>query len=110
MATNPAQHAHNVFFTLNDSSPAAQQRLVRDCYEYLAGHDGVVAFSAGTRREDCTRDVNDLAFHVSLHMLFRDHATHDAYQATPRHGKFIERNKANWKTVRVFDSDIASGR
>ena len=100
-------HAHNVFFTLHDSSPAQKKRLVSDCYEYLEGHDGVVSLSAGMRAEGCERDVNDLAFHVSLHMVFKDRAAHDAYQTAPRHGQFIERNKANWKTVRVFDSDLA---
>jgi hypothetical protein len=104
--TRTALHAHNVFFTLHDSSPARREGLVRDCYEYLEGHDGVVAFSAGTRAEGCERDVNDLEFHVSLHMLFRDRAAHDAYQSAPRHMEFASRNRPNWKTVRVFDSAI----
>ena len=99
-------HSHNVFFTLNDSSPAQCETLVRECYEYLPGHEGVVAFSAGTRAVGCERDVNDVLFQVSLHMVFADRRSHDAYQTTPRHGEFIARNKANWKTVRVFDSTI----
>ena len=110
MATSPALHAHNVFFTLNDSSPAQCEKLVRDCYEYLKGHDGVVAFSSGTRAEGCERDVNDVLFHVSLHMVFGTRAAHDAYQTAPRHMQFVERNKNNWKTVRVFDSTIQSGK
>ena len=101
-----ALHAHNVFFTLHDGSPARREGLVRDCYEYLEGHDGVMALSAGTRAEGCERDVNDVAFHVSLHMVFRDRACHDAYQTAPRHMQFVERNRANWKTVRVFDSTL----
>jgi hypothetical protein len=99
-------HAHNVFFTLNDGSPAQAARLVRECYEYLKGHDGMAAFWAGTRAEGCERDVNDVQFQVSLHVVFADRASHDAYQTTARHKEFIARNKANWKTVRVFDSSI----
>jgi hypothetical protein len=99
-------HAHNVFFTLNDGSPAQSATLVRECYEYLEGHDGMVAFSAGTRAEGCERDVNDVQFQVSLHVVFADRKSHDAYQTTARHKDFISRNKANWKTVRVFDSSI----
>jgi len=99
-------HAHNVFFTLNDGSPAQAAKLVRDCYEFLKGHDGMVEFSAGTRAEGYERDVNDKQFQVSLHVLFKDHPSHDAYQTTDRHKEFIARNKANWKTVRVFDSSI----
>ncbi len=100
-------HAHNVFFALNDRSPSQCERLVRDCYEYLKGHDGVVAFQSGTRAAGCERDVNDLQFDVSLHMVFATRAAHDAYQTAPRHATFIERNKPTWKSVRVFDSEIA---
>ena len=99
-------HAHNVFFTLNDDSPAQAETLVRECYEYLKGTDGVVAFSAGTRAAGYERDVNDVQFQVSLHMVFADRRSHDAYQSAPRHMEFVSRNKANWKKVRVFDSSI----
>jgi hypothetical protein len=99
-------HEHDVFFTLNDRSPAQCEALVRDCHEYLKGHDGVVAFSAGTRAAGYERDVNDIQFHVSLHMIFADQRSHDAYQTAPRHMEFIARNKANWSKVRVFDSTV----
>jgi len=105
-ASHAALHAHNVFFTLHDGSPAQCRKLVSDCYEYLEGHDGIVAFFAGTRAQGYERDVNDQAFHVSLHMVFRDHPSHDAYQAAPRHATFVERNRSSWKTVRVFDSEV----
>ena len=66
-----------------------------------------MSLSAGARAEGCERDVNDLEFHVSLHMVFRDRAAHDAYQSAPRHMEFASRNRPNWKAVRVFDSTIA---
>ena len=100
--------SHDVFFELNDGSPSKCEALVKDCYDYLKGHDGVMEFSAGTRALDCTRDINDLRFHVALRMLFADAASHDAYQVAPRHQEFIKRNKAAWKSVRVFDSTISS--
>ncbi len=31
----------------------------------------------------------------------------DNYQVHERHEKFIETNKDNWATVRVFDSDLS---
>ncbi len=99
-------HAHDVFFTLKDSSPAQCQTLVRECFDYLKGHDGIVGFSAGTRAEGCERDVNDVQFHVSLHIVFVDRRSHDAYQSAPRHREFAARNKANWSRVRVFDSTV----
>jgi len=99
-------HAHDVFFTLKDSSPAQCESLVRECDEYLKGHDGVVALSAGIRAAGCERAVNDVEFHVSLHMIFADSPSHDAYQAAPRHMEFVARHSSNWARVRVFDSTI----
>jgi hypothetical protein len=100
-------HAHSVFFELKDGSPANCAALVKDCYDYLGGHDGLLSISAGTRAPEYVRDVNDLQFHVALHMVFKDRSTHDAYQTAPRHNQFLVRNKDGWKSVRVFDSTIA---
>ena len=50
--------------------------------------------------------MNDRAFEVSLHTIFSDRAAHDAYQVRATPFEFIANNKPNWKTVRVFDSDL----
>lgn len=102
-----AQLSHAVFFELNDASEAAQEKLVAECREYLTGHDGSVYFSAGTRVTELDREVNDTTFHVSLLIVFENKAAHDAYQTAARHLEFIERNRENWKSVRVFDSYLA---
>ena len=101
--------AHNVFFTLKDSSADAKQALVSACHKYLSGHDGVVFYSAGGLVKDLTRDVNDRDFDVALHVIFKDRKSHDDYQKHERHLAFIEENRANWAQVRVFDSYVAQG-
>ena len=98
--------SHNVFFSLNDHSPAAIEQLVAACKSCLTDHPGTVFFAAGTLADEYRRPVNDRAFDVALHVVFADCAAHDAYQQAPRHLKFIEENKANWKQVRVFDSSV----
>lgn len=98
--------AHNVYFSLIDSSPAARERLVSACKKYLTGHPGTVFFAAGTLAPELNRAVNDLDFDVGLHLVFTDLAAHDAYQEAPRHVQFVEDNKATWKKVRVFDSNV----
>ncbi|HUX21019.1 MAG TPA: Dabb family protein [Spirochaetia bacterium] len=97
---------HNVFFSLNDASPAKQQLLVDDCYRYLESAPGILSFSAGKRRADSKRNVNDLDFEVCLSILFDSASSHEAYQAWERHTAFIEANNTNWKQVRVFDSEV----
>jgi hypothetical protein len=103
-----AQLAHIVFFELNESTPANRDRLVAACYQYLNNHDGVIYFSAGTLNPDLARPVNDRTFDVALHVVFASKAAHDIYQTHPRHLQFVAENKATWKTVRVFDSDVAA--
>ncbi len=98
--------SHDVYFTLEDSSPARQEALVAACQKYLKDHPGVVFFAAGLREPDLDRPVNDSEFHVALHVVFDGRESHDAYQQADSHLKFIAENKDNWKQVRVFDSTV----
>jgi hypothetical protein len=96
--------SHIVYFSLSDNSPAAIERMVSACKTYLKDHPGTRFFAAGTLAGEFQRPVNDRAFDVALHVIFTDREAHDAYQQAPRHLKFIEENKTNWKQVRVFDA------
>ncbi|MDA1014488.1 MAG: Dabb family protein [Planctomycetota bacterium] len=98
--------SHMVYFTLADSSPEACERLVERMRYYLTNHDGTVFFAAGTLVKDLNRPVNDLDFHVSLHVVFDSRAAHDTYQTHERHLQYIDENKGNWTKVRVFDSYV----
>ncbi len=100
----------HVYFTLKDKSPQAKAKLLAACKKYLSGHPGTVWFAAGARAEEFARDVNDAAFDVALHVVFKDKAAHDVYQVAEKHLKFIQENKDSWEKVRVFDSylDISS--
>src|SRR5580704_1693134 len=96
---------HMVYFTLHDNSPAKARDLVAACEKHLTNHPGEVFFAAGLRAAAFTRDVNVQDWDVGLHIVFKSIADHDAYQDAPRHQEFIGENKANWKQVRVFDSE-----
>ena len=98
--------SHNVYFTLNDNSDSAQAKLVADCYQYLGNQPGIVFFAAGELVESHNRDVNVTDFDVALNIVFASKEHHDTYQNAPDHHKFIELNKENWKSVRVFDSYV----
>jgi hypothetical protein len=95
---------HDVYFSLKDRTPAAADALVAACKKYLTVQPGIVFFCAGKLDPGLTRDVNDLAFDVALHVVFTDRAAHDAYQDDATHNQFIAENKHNWSKVRVFDS------
>jgi hypothetical protein len=96
--------SHDVFFSLNDASPAARAELVAACRKHLAGHPGTLVFSVGVVAAELARPVNDRDFDIALHITFESRAAHDSYQEHPRHAQFIAEQQKNWKKVRVFDS------
>ncbi len=102
MAAEPML-VHDVYFTLKDRSPEAKKRMIAACKKYLTDHPGQVAFAAGPLVEDLQRPVNDRNFDIGLHIVFQSRAAHDEYQVAPRHLQFIEENRENWQTVRIFD-------
>jgi hypothetical protein len=99
-----ARLSHNVYFSLNDNSDAAKEKLVAACKKYLSGHPDTASFAVGVLARDLNRPVNDRDFDVALLLVFKSKAAHDQYAKAERHLKFIEENKDNWKKVRVFDS------
>ena len=98
--------SHMVYFTLKDSSDAACSKLVDACQTYLKPHDGVKFFAAGRLAPEFDRPVNDREFHVALHVVFDTKESHDVYQTSENHLKFIAEGKDNWKKVRVFDAYV----
>jgi hypothetical protein len=102
----PRMFAHDVYFSLKDNSPQARQRLIAACKKYLTGHPDTVSFAVGPIADEMQRDVNDRAFDVALHLVFKSKEAHDRYAKAERHLKFVEENKDNWKRVRVFDSYV----
>lgn len=111
-------HAHAVFFTLKDDSTEAIDRLIASCERWLREHEGVEHFSAGkiapwkglSSYRELPRPLNQRDFHVSLHMTFSSRNAYDDYQkSSPARSQFVEENKDNFETVRVFDSAAVGG-
>jgi hypothetical protein len=98
--------AHNVFFQLNDPTPENVATMVGACQKYLNVQPGIVFFAAGPICAEMIREVNDVNWHVGLHLVFADKAAHDAYQDDPTHNLFIAEMKPTWAKVRVFDSYV----
>ena len=105
--TGAAMLSHMVYFTLEDNSAEAKNRLIAACHKYLTDHQGTMFFAAGTL-SDLNRPVNDRQFDVGLNVVFESREDHDRYQTSERHLQFIEENKGNWEKVRVFDANVTS--
>ena len=96
--------AHLLFFTLNEQTELARDEFIDACHKHLAGHEGTTHFSVGSRGLDYARPVNDAEFDVAVVLVFDDEASHDRYQASDRHQKFLAENGEKWSRVRVFDA------
>ena len=95
---------HHVYFTLREDTEAARAALVVACHTSLAGLPGITYFSAGTRDETIEGPANDREFDVALLVVFENRAALDHYQKSPEHVAFVEAQRPNWQTVRVFDA------
>jgi hypothetical protein len=101
---------HMVFFELKDKSDESKKKLVDSCYKYLKEHDGVLYFSAGARAADIKEGVSATDWDVALHIVFKDKKSLDKYIPHPNHKKFVDENKASFKGVKVYDSQIDASR
>ena len=104
MSENNKPLSHAVYFELKDHSTEKCEQLVESCYRLLSPIGGCTSLSAGVRDEELNRPVNDKKFHVGLVVILESREAHDAYQTHENHLKFIEENKDNWESVRVFDA------
>jgi hypothetical protein len=94
---------HHVYFWLKPETPAtAKEKLVADCRSLLVKIPGVKQLWAG-EPAGTSRDVVDNSYSVGLAVIFPDAAAHDVYQKHALHLEFIERNKAHWERVSVYD-------
>ena len=102
--------AHCVYFSLQDNSAEAKQKIVDACKEHLSGHDGTAFFAAGTRAEDAAGPINDKDYDIALVIVFEDKAGLDKYSTASRHLQFISENRAAFKGVRVFDAYVEAAK
>jgi len=94
---------HTVFFWVKEGTTEAQvQQLIDDCKTYLGAVETVQSLHVG-KPAGTDREVVDNSYAVNLVVHFKDKAGHDHYQDAPKHHEFIERNKAIWQKVQVYD-------
>jgi len=105
-AEAPTLLSHCVYFSLQDASPEAKQKLVTSCKKHLSQHPGVVFFTAGTLCDEQKGEFNDRDFDVALTIVFTSHEALHTYIRSAAHDEFLAESKSNFKKVRVFDADV----
>lgn len=103
-AAGSAKFVHAVFFTFKEGTPEAEiDSLIADAEQLLAKIPSVRKIDSGRRDVRMDRDVNDKTFTVGLVVYFDDKEGHDVYSAHPLHLQYVEKHKAHWAGVKVFD-------
>ena len=96
---------HTVYFWLKPELTAAQRADFRGGVESLGGIKAVDKIYVGTPAKTEKRPIIDDSYSVALTVLCKDVAAHDAYQVDPIHLAFINRFKASWSRVQIYDAE-----
>jgi len=96
---------HTVYFWLKSDLTAAQRADFRHEVEKLGGIKAVDRVYVGTPAATAKRPIIDDSYSVALTVLCRDVAAHDAYQVDPIHLAFVEKCKAMWTRVQIYDAE-----
>jgi hypothetical protein len=96
---------HAVYFWLKaDLTPAARSNFLSEVKK-LSAVRTVEKVYVATPAKIAERSVTERSFDVALTIVFKDGASHDAYQVDPIHLAYVERNSASWTKVMVYDSE-----
>ena len=94
--------SHIVIFWTDPAKPIAPDELVAGARKYLAPIPGVVNFHLG-KMAPSHRDVVDQSYQVGLSIQFESKKAQDDYQDHPMHLEFVDKCKALWTKVVVYD-------
>src|ERR1700690_2390057 len=95
---------HSVYFWLRPDLTADERANFRAEVGKLSAVRTIERIYVGPPATIRERDVTERSFDMALTIIFRDGPAHDAYQVDPAHLAFVERNKAFWTRVQVYDS------
>lgn len=96
---------HTVIFWLRpDLTPAQREAFRQEGLDSLRAIPTIESLHVGTPAAIPPRPVVDATFTYALTIIFADIAAHDAYQVHPLHRAFVDRFKANWERVQIYDA------
>jgi len=95
---------HSVFFWIKPDAGAADRAAFPAEVRKLAAVRTIEKIYVGPPAPLEVREVTERSFDLALTIIFKDMASHDAYQVDPIHLAFVDRNKHLWAKVIVYDS------
>ncbi|HUF61600.1 MAG TPA: Dabb family protein [Verrucomicrobiales bacterium] len=96
---------HTVYFWLSAEAREEHGEEFPEALRDLLRIDRIRAGFLGSPASTERRLVTDHSFDFSIHLHFDSQEDHDAYQDDPEHHRFVERCRAWWEKVVVYDSE-----
>ncbi|HXM24687.1 MAG TPA: Dabb family protein [Chthoniobacterales bacterium] len=94
--------SHIVIFWTDPAKPTAPDEVIAGAKQYLASIPGVANFHLG-KMAPSHRDVVDQSYQVGLSIQFENKKAQDDYQDHPMHLEFVDKCRALWTRVVVYD-------
>ena len=94
--------SHIVIFWTDPAIPDATNEVLTNSNKYLPSIPGVISFHAGKMARS-HRGVVDQSYQIGLNIQFETKQAQDNYQDHPQHLEFVEKCKALWTKVVVYD-------
>ncbi len=94
--------SHVVIFWTDPANPSATDEVVANAKKYLPSIPGILNFHVG-KMVRSHRSVVDQSYQVGLNIHFDTKRAQDDYQDHPQHLEFVEKSKALWTKVVVYD-------
>jgi len=95
---------HSVFFWLHPETTKTQRELMQRGLESLRGIKSAEALYIGVPAAMEERPVRDRSYTFGVTVVFKDLASHDAYQVDPLHAAFNQDFRPLWARVQVYDT------
>lgn len=99
----PQNVFHDLYFSLNDKSPASIENFTNICIKYLSKHPGILQFSTGGLT-DIQRDVSVRNFDVAVSIVYESKKAYDEYLKSKGHDEFFPATAGMIANTYIFDS------
>ncbi len=94
---------HCVYFWLAPEAGSDKaHEMIADCYELLSDIPSVRHIHSGSPAMT-PREVVDNSYSFGLCVIFDDASGHDVYASHPLHVQFMDKHRALWQRVQVYD-------
>jgi hypothetical protein len=96
---------HSVYFWLKPDLTTTQRAEFQRGVESLRKIKAIKKLYIGVPAKTEKRPVIESSYSLSLTVIVKDVAGHDAYQVDPIHLAFVKSCKSYWTRVQIYDAD-----